>query len=133
MCYKEDLDEGKRPRIAAELLHGGFKDPFNYELLHIPVAQVPTIIDKNGERFPGPKPAAAEEDTEMRDAAVLPARRKAIVSIVGRGEFVAQFDPKYFQKAGFLYAIKKPMFKELKYKCQLVAACKKHGIKAFRY
>jgi len=132
MCYSpEDMDGGKRPRIAAELLSGGFKEPFNYQTLEIPFAQVSTIIDEDGERFPESS-SPPDEDIEMRDGALPKARQKAITP-VSRGQWPAQFDPQHFQKRGFLHAIKEPRFKDLKYKYQLVAACRENNITGFTY
>lgn len=130
LCYTpDDLDEGKRPRVAAELLHGGFVAPFNYPLLDIPFAQVPTVTDRYGERFV--EPESIHEDTEMRDGHIVAAGRNTVTPIIKHGEWPAQFDPRLFKKAGLMYAIKEPMFEELKYKYELVAACRKHKIKRY--
>lgn len=72
-----------------------------------------------------------QEDIEIKDGHIGPAeRRKAIAPILGEGQWPAQFDPRDLQKAGFLYTIKEPMFKDLKYKYQLETACQKHHIEA---
>ena len=130
LCYtQKDIDEGKRQRVAAELLHGGFLAPFNYPLLEIPLAQVASVNDEPGER--SALEGLRQEDTEMRDGDIEAERPRNITPTLDRGEWPAQFNPSFFQKAGLTYAITEPMFQDLKYKYQLETACRKHKIKRY--
>lgn len=79
----------------------------------MPFARVPTIIDKDGQRFRGQD--SQKDGTEMRDGYVKPTDSQRITTLaLDRDDWAAQFDPIHFQKVGFVYDIEDPMFKNLK-------------------
>lgn len=97
------------------MLNGGFTKPFDYEVFDIPETR---------------KLVGIREDPDMRDEGIVKGRTQ-LPGIPDR--WPAQFDPKFFQKAGFLYAIKEPMFTELETKKDLIKACRKHKLKNFTW
>lgn len=121
----ELMDNGKRPRMAAELHEGGFVAPhFTYDLIEIPT-KVKRFI-------PPPKPQAislsAPSDTDgntLVEQGGLPDDTDG---------WPAQINPELFERAGFLYPISSEeelYWERFTTKIEMVRTARERGVRGY--
>jgi hypothetical protein len=124
-CYsQEDLDEGKRPRMAAELLNGGFSTPFDDETFDVPEVWRKTFKNESGQTLKEDKLTRPSKDGALR-------KRRKSPRITSEGSWPAQSDPQFFQRRPFLYDIKTRHFEHVRGKNALKEECRRLRLKGW--